>query len=211
MRRLAPDPAGHTRHREQVALVRRIDEHPSAKHGPVVAPDRLDARPVPAHGCEAAAALHRHPRFPHHLPQHGGADGRLVEPPLVVVDAPRPGPLGLEILLPRLKRPRRGVVVVRLDAPVELSRQAPDGRRDAEVGPPEPAGGHATDVPGWFEHRRRRPCPHGRDRRDDPASRAAVDDHIVSIGLVVGGRTGSCHADSGCARRWTGAGSSSPS
>jgi hypothetical protein len=53
--------------------------------------------------------------------------------------------------------PRRGVVIVLLDGPVEVAGQAADGGLVADVGLAEAAGREAAHAPGWLDQDDRAP------------------------------------------------------
>ena len=177
--RLATDRERHAGGGHQVPLVGRVDEDGAAIGPAVEGGHRRDAFAVHRH---AAVAI-----------EPGVADDRdlvLGDEGLEgeLGDVGLEGPLGvglgavLAVVGRVLEGPGLGLVVVGLEAAVELAGDAADGVLAARVGPAEAAAGHAAEVLIGRDDHDRLAHPSGLHRRGDPGGGAAVDDHVVGVG-----------------------------
>ena len=180
--RLAANGMLDARRRHQVALVRRVDEHPSAENLPRQRADRRDASVLHRH----AALLAVQPFTPPDvesvplLPafQHGQCRRRLERPHRVLRVQGFTLSFGLVIAL-RLPFPMRRVVVVRADAAVELAGDAAEGPLDADVRLAEAARRQSADAGRRLQnHDILQSHALGLHGCRNPRRRATVDDEV---------------------------------
>ena len=169
--------------RHEIALVRRVDEHPSRVRPSAQHPDRRNAAADlrdAFRSIQPFVTMNGNPVFAHELFEYLLGDVRLEDPhrPVLAVDGGRALSL-VSVFLASLPLPRFRTLILLPDAVIELTREAADHRFVPGVGESEPAARQPAQVLVGPDDHNRLSHPVRLNGGNHASGRAAVDHQVV--------------------------------